>query len=331
MKAMVSPAEEGYRKEIEILRILSENRMPMGSTILQRELTKKGFLVNDRTVRYHLQLLAERGLIRNVGRHGRIITDKGLEELHNALAFEKVNFVITRYLSLAYRVSYNPQNRKGLLVANVSIIEKDSLERVLEIVRRLRREEILPAPYVKILYEDEEYQNVYVPKGKIGIFTVCNLTIDGILMHAGIPLILRYGGLVQFVNRKPSRFTELVAYEGTTIPPPEIFVYRRLTSVMRFLETGSGMLPANLREIPNEAREAAESILRELRNDGWGGLVAIGRPNEPVLGVPVSMDRCGISMIAGIIPLAALMEMNIPAETFAPHCLLPIEEMERID
>jgi repressor of nif and glnA expression len=329
--ATISSAEEGYRKEIEILKVLSEHRMPLGSTILQRELTKKGFLVNDRTVRYHLQLLAERGLVKNVGRHGRIITEKGLEELHNALAFEKANFVITRYLSLAYRVSYNPQSRKGLLVANVSIVGKDSLEKVLETIRRLRKEDMLPAPYVKILYEDEEYQNVYVPKGKIAVFTVCNLTIDGILMHAGIPLILRYGGLVQFVNKKPIRFTELVAYEGTTIPPPEIFVYRRLTSVMRFLETGSGMIPANLREIPYEAREATESILNELRNDGWGGLVAIGRPNEPVLGVPVSMERCGISMIAGIIPLAALMEMNIPAETFAPHCLLPIEEMERID
>ena len=321
--------DESYRKEIEILRILSEHKEPMGSTLLQRELARRGFLLGERTVRYHLQLLEERGLLKSVKRDGRVITERGLEELSRSLAYEKVGFVVTRHLSLAYRVGYDLENRKGNVVANVSITDEPYLDDALEIVRQLKKAKVLPAPYLKVLRGD--YGDIHVPEGKVAIFTVCNLTIDGVLMHAGIPLILKYGGLVQFVKYKPVRFVELISHEGTTIPPLEVFVYRRLTSVTRFLETGSGMIPANLREVPAEARGEVKEILNRLKADGWGGIVAFGKPNESVLGVPVAMDRCGISMAGGLIPLAALAELNIPVETFAPHCLMPIEDMERIE
>lgn len=83
--------------------------------------------------------------------------------------------------------------------------------------------------------------------------TVCNLTVDGILIRSGIPLVLKYGGILQFVNRKPVRFVELMSYEGTTVPPLEVFAYRNMTSIMGFLKTGAGLIPANYREIPREA------------------------------------------------------------------------------
>ena len=58
------------RKQIEILRILSEHAEPIGSSIIQRELAKRGFLFSERTVRYHLKILeggdlsrAMRGLV----------------------------------------------------------------------------------------------------------------------------------------------------------------------------------------------------------------------------------------------------------------------------
>ncbi|MBO3754185.1 MAG: DUF128 domain-containing protein [Candidatus Brockarchaeota archaeon] len=41
-------------------------------------------------------------------------------------------------------------------------------------------------------------------KSKVAPLTVCNLTVDGILIRSGIPLILKYAGILQFVNRRPA-------------------------------------------------------------------------------------------------------------------------------
>lgn len=322
--------DDTRRKEIEILRILSEYDKPVGSTIIQRELQKRGFFLSERTIRYHLQLLQTRGLTEGHSRDGRTITKEGLSELGNALAYQRVGFVLTDFLSMAFSATYNPGSEEGNVVANVSFVDKTFREDALTIVKALRRDNLLPAPYIKILDEGEDYLNISVPKGKIALFTVCNLTIDGVLMHAGIPLLMTYGGLVQFLNKRPVRFTELIAYDGTTIPPLEVFVYREMTSINNVLRTGSGTIPANLREIPAGARSAVQEIIKSLGRKGWGGILAFGQPNEPILGVPIGMDRVGMSTIGGLVPSAAIKEMGAHVDTFAPHCIMPVEDMERI-
>lgn len=321
---------ESFRKETEILRILSEFKRPVGSTLLRGELSKRGFLLSERTIRYHLQLLEMKGLVVGHERSGRTITPKGLEELSRALASQRIGFIVTRFLSMAYSVTYDPNADSGIVVANVSVIDKNFHDQMLEIVKALREANLLPAPYIIVLDENEEYKEISVPKGNIALFTVCDLTVDGVLMHAGIPLIFKYGGLVQTVNRKPIRFVDLISYEGTTIPPLEVFVRSNQTSIMRVLETGSGMLPVAFREIPSEARDRTVKILTNLKNKGWGCFLALGEPNEPVLGVPVAMDRFGLCMIGGITPSAALIELGAKVETFAPHCFVKVEEMKRI-
>jgi len=233
-------------------------------------------------------------------------------------------------MSLAYSATYDPAVDSGTVVANVSIIDKHLHNKTMETVKALHEINLLSAPYIKVLDENEEYHDISVPKGKFALFTVCNLTLDSILIHSGVPLFFEYGGLVQVVNRKPIRFVEIISYEGTTIPPLEVFVYKKMTSISRILKTGSGMLLATLREIPAEARERTVKILEKQKKKGWGGVLVLGEPNEPVLGVPVSMDRFGICMVGGIVPGAAMVEEGAQIVTFAPHCFIPIEEMTRI-
>jgi repressor of nif and glnA expression len=321
---------ESSRKEIEILRVLSEFDDPVGSTLLKRELRKRGFLLSERTVRYHLLLLEKKGFVLGHNRKGRTISPKGLEELSRALASQRLGFTTTRFMSLAYSATYNPATDSGTVVANVSILNKILHGKTLEIVKALHEMDLLSAPYIKVLDEDVEYCDISVPKGKIALFTVCNLTIDSILIHSGIPLSFEYGGLVQVVNRKPIRFAEIVSYEGTTIPPLEVFVYKKMTSITRLLKTGSGMLLATMREIPAEAREKTVKILENQKKKGWGGILVLGEPNEPILGVPVGMDRFGICMVGGIVPAAAMAEVGTEVVSAAPHCFIPIEDMTRI-
>jgi repressor of nif and glnA expression len=326
----MSQGNESARKTIEILRILSEFDSPVGSTLLKRELRKRGFLLSERTVRYHLQLLEAQGFVFGHNRRGRTITPQGLEELGRALASQRLGFVTTRFMSLAYSATYDPALDSGTVVANVSLIDRRLKDRTVEIMKALQSMNLLSAPYIKVLDENTEYCDISVPEGKIALFTVCNLTLDSILIHAGIPLVFGYGGLVQVVNRKPIRFVEIMSYEGTTIPPLEVFVYRKMTSILRILKTGSGMLLATMREIPAEARDRTVKIIENQQKKGWGGVLVLGEPNEPVLGIPVSMDRFGICVVGGIVPGAAMVEEGAQVVTAAPHCFVPIEEMTRI-
>jgi len=318
------------RKEIEILRILSEFAGPVGSTLLKRELRKRGFLLSERTVRYHLQLLEAKGFVLGHNRRGRTITQQGLEELSRSLATQRLGFTTTRFMSLAYSATYDPAVDSGTVVANVSLLNNSLQDKTLDTMKELQSMNLLLAPYIKVLNEKEVYCDISVPKGQFALFTVCNLTLDSILIHSGVPLFFKYGGLVQVVNRKPIRFVEIISYEGTTIPPLEVFVYRKMTSISRILKTGSGMLLATLREIPSEARERTVKILEEQQKKGWGGVLVLGEPNEPVLGIPVGMDRFGICIVGGIVPGAVMVEEGEQIVTFAPHCFIPIEEMTRI-
>ncbi|MEM2370747.1 MAG: NrpR regulatory domain-containing protein [Candidatus Bathyarchaeia archaeon] len=326
---MVGSAEIS-RLEIEILRILSESAEPIGSRLLQRELEKRGFFLSERAVRYHLQLLELKGLVAGHERGGRTITNQGLIELNRALVSQRVGFIITRFLSMACSVTYDYVTDSGLVVANVSIVDKSFYDKMLGIVRDLYDANLILAPYIKILDEGEEYRNIVVPEGKICLLTICDLTMDGVLIRSGIPLFFKYGGLVQMVNGKPLRFVDMISYEGTTISPLELFVRSNLTSVLKIVKIGSGVLPAGMREIVAEARERTHKIISRLKDKGWGGILAFGAPNEPVLGVPVSMDRFGLCMVGGLALAAALLEGGANIETFASYCLVPIEEMKKI-
>jgi repressor of nif and glnA expression len=321
---------EVSRLEIEILRVLSESAEPVGSRLLQRELEKRGFFLSERTVRYHLQLLELKGLVAGHERSGRTITSQGLAELSRALVSQRVGFVITRFLSMACSITYDYIADSGTVVANVSVLDKSFYDKMFGIVRELHAANLLLAPYIKVLDENEEYQNIVVPEGKIALFTICDLTVDGVLIRSGIPLFFRYGGLVQMVNGKPLRFIDMISYEGTTISPLELFVRSGQTSVLKVVKTGSGVLPVGMREIVAEARERTNKIVSTLKERGWGGILALGVPNDPVLGVPVSMDRFGLCMVGGLALAAALLEGGAKIETFASYCLVPIEEMRRI-
>ena len=324
------PENGSARKEIEILRILSEFDSPLGSTLLKRELRKRGFLLSERTVRYHLQLLEAKGFLFGHDRKGRTITQQGLEELSRSLATQRLGFTTTRFMALAYSATYDPKINNGTVIANVSLLNKNLQDDAIETMKALQNVNLLSAPYIKVLKENEEYCDISAQKGQVALFTVCNLTLDSMLIHSGIPLFFKYGGLVQVVNRKPIRFVEIISYEGTTIPPLEVFVHRKMTSISSVLKTGSGMLLATLREVPSEAREKTLKIIEEQQKKGWGGVLVVGEPNEPVLGIPVGMDRFGICMVGGIVPGAVMAETANHNITFAPHCFVPINEMTRI-
>lgn len=322
---------EVNRKLIEILRILSEQNHPVGARFIARKLSDRGYRLDERTVRYHLRFLDERGLTRNLGYDGRIITEKGLEELRNALVTDRIGFIITKIESLIFKADFDVNKGRGNVIVNLAVLSRKHFDKALKIMRKVVKAGYAVSPLVKILNEGEAFGRHIVPKGKVTILTLCSITLDAILHRAGIPISPMFGGIVQILDWKPVRFTELISYSGSTLDPLEIFSAKGLSSILRAVETGNGYVLANLREIPMDAVDKAREELEKAEKSSIGGVLEIGSPNTPVLNVPVRINHVGIAILGGINPLTAVSEVGIPIEVKAIEGSINIKELVDIN
>ncbi len=121
--------EKTEEKRFAIFRILSEADGPLGSSKITERLSSLGHDVGERTVRFHLLDMDKAGLTQNLGRHGRAITQRGLNELDDARGFEKVGFLSAKIDQMTYKMDFDLARKTGSVVLNVSLIERDELER----------------------------------------------------------------------------------------------------------------------------------------------------------------------------------------------------------
>lgn len=87
---------ESESRMIEILRILAKQDKPIGSKLIADELKEKGFNLGERAVRYHMQILDEKGYTKRKGYSGRVITDLGSEKLEKGLIYDQVDFIYSK-------------------------------------------------------------------------------------------------------------------------------------------------------------------------------------------------------------------------------------------
>jgi repressor of nif and glnA expression len=220
------------RKLIEILRILHENHEPIGARLIADRMNERGYPIGERGVRYHLRILDERGLTSRKGYDGRVITELGINELNNALVGDRLGFIITRIEKLIYDTTFDLKTGQGRVITNTSIIDKDDLDRTMEVLRGVVNDRFSISPHIKLIEEGTVTPDIMISPGKIGIATMCSITIDGILMKNGIPVNTRYGGILEVKGKKPVRFEDIIAYTGTTIDPMRIFISRKMTRVL---------------------------------------------------------------------------------------------------
>ncbi len=239
-------------------------------------------------------------------------------------------FTISRIEELIHGVTFDPSTKKGKVIVNVSLVDKKDLDKVLDIFSQVMYSGISVSPLIKIIEEGESTGNVLIEKGSAGIVTICSITVDGVLLKAGIPSKPKCGGIVQVRDRQPVRFTDLIMYVSTTIDPLEVLTSKNLTSVLQVITTGSGKILANFREVPMSAHDDVEGILEDLMESNFVGVLAVGEPNTSVLDVPVGRDHIGIAVIGGHNPLAAVLESDIKIQSRAISHLLEIREMKQL-
>lgn len=243
---------------------------------------------------------------------------------------EEMMFTNARIEEIMYNVTFNPKTRDGDIVANLSVVDKKSLDEVLEIFRQVMYSGLSVCSYVKLFDENESFSGYQVAPGKAGIATACSITIDGVFLKQGIPVRPKFGGIVQVKDRQPIRFTDMIRYDSTTIDPLEVLMSQDLTSVKEMTRTGSGKVLANFREVPMTAKDDVDHTINRLLTAGFYGILEVGEPNTPVLGVDVDRDHMGVIITGGTNPMAAVQESGIPIITKAIKGTLDFREMKKL-
>jgi HTH-type transcriptional regulator, global nitrogen regulator NrpRI len=312
---------------LSILKILDANPdQILGSGAISKQLKMHGIDLTERTVRYHLRILDERGFTKVFGKEGRMITVKGKEELTQALVSDKVGFVISKIETLSYLTDLDLETQEGNIILNISYFPEENLRSAIEIMRPVFSSPYVMSKKVVLKKSGERIGDVIVPDGQVGFGTVCSVTINGIFLKTGIPVTSRFGGVLQ-IDLDPVRFTALIAYEGSSLDPLEIFIKSKMTDVRGAVRKNSGKILASFREIPVVSIDRAMELKDALKEKGIGGILLIGNPNQPLLEMPVGLDRAGMIIVGGLNPIAALEEEGIPTVTKAMSTLYKFSEL----
>ncbi|HAL92155.1 MAG TPA: hypothetical protein DCM68_03925 [Verrucomicrobia bacterium] len=301
-----------------ILKVLHRIDRPAGSSQIEELLRGWGVDLSERSIRLYLLQLDADGLTELRSRRaGRVLTAKGRAEVEQGDVIERMGFIAGQIDELNYRMGFSLRAGMGTLVVNTTLLPAKDEVAAIEIVRPVFAARLGMGSRLLVLRAGAIYDASHassVPRGKIALVTICSVTLNGIFLKEGIPVTSRYGGLLEFRNRLPARFVELLDYEGTTQDPLELFIRARMTSVRKCEQTGSGLVGASFREFPSVALPAVLKIRDQLRLLGLDGILEVGVPNQPLYGIPVGEGRTGLVVLGGLNPAAALEEAGLASE-----------------
>jgi len=315
------------KKRLAILRILKESDRPISSQKIVELLNEIGQDISERTVRFHLKDMDADGLTEYVERRGRRITDKGLSEVSKARVVDKVGLINSKIDYFSYKMSFDLSKKSGTVVINISFIPVKEMEKSINILNHAFEHGFSMGSLIGLYFPGDLAGQEIVPDGYIGIGTVCSFTLNGVLTGKGIPVNSMFGGLLEIEKGKPSRFVEIIKYDGTSIDPLEIFIKSGMTDAAGAADKGKGRIGANFLEAPGAAREEIISIGEEMRLAGLGSFLTLGWPGHSILQVPINWGRMGGIVIGGLNPIAILEESGIDVVSKAVSGLVEYESL----
>jgi hypothetical protein len=256
-----------------------------------------------------------------------MVTPEGLEEVKEALAPEHLGFVREKLELLAFQTTFDPQKRTGKVPINTSLIDKDKFKKALSAMKEVFKAGICVSELVATAVEGEKLGSVVIPRGKLGLATMCSVTINGVLLKAGVPTEYRFGGVLEVRDSRPRRFVAIINYAGTSLDPSVQYIRAKMTSVSEAAKTGNGKILAVFRVIPAPARAIFEEKVAILKEVGITGVYALGNTSEPVCQIPVGLNQVGLVLLGGLNPVAAAVEAGIEVENVAESGLIDFEQL----
>lgn len=310
------------RKVFEILRILKEHQEPIGAKRLSELMADRGFVLSDRAVQYYLSYLDEIGFTRKVGNRGRILTEKGRAETESALVETRIGYIISRLERLAFRTTFDPRTGTGDVAYNLSLVPADQADEVAAIFEQVARAGFgFFSAYSTIRLDPQ------VHPGMTGFITVCSITMDGVLQRRGIPVRMVYGGRLGVTGGQPDEFQDLIGYHGTTADPLELLIDAGLTGVNDAVSGKSGVVLANVREVPSPARDRVEETAARMRDAGFRFPVTMG---TGVMNLPGDPHRLSVVSYSGMNLIAAAAEKGFVLENEIGAGTIPFDRFRSV-
>lgn len=286
---------------------------PDGLTSIQLcEILEKGGSpargLSERSIRLHLAELEEQGLILSQGRKGKILTDRGREELAASRLMNRVGNMAARIDALTWALDFDLEQRRGKILTNYSLVPFDALRANLEDFLSVFQKGYAMGRLLALYLPGQTVNERVVPEGMACLATVCSVTLNGLLLKRGIPVRSLFSGLLEIRHYQPQSFTDLILYEGTSLDPLELYIRSGLTNYLGAIRHGHGRIGAGFREVPAASRDQVEAIAAKAERLGMGAFMRIGEPEKPVFNIPVRESSCGVVVIGGLNPLSVFQE-----------------------
>ena len=213
----------------------------------------------------------------------------------------KVSFVLEEIFNLMSQVTFDHNTFEGEIITNISYIDKENLDESLEIINNLYKQ----YPHY---FMGDKYALLDGKDGKVGIATICSLTVDGILTNNGIVSIPIYSGLLEIDNRQP-RFIELISYTGSSVDPHEIFIKKDMCNIAT-IDGDNDRVLASVHSVPYVARDDALDIFDSINTAGFNFL-DIGKPNQYIYNSKIDMYHFGYATAGGLNPIVKVKEAGV--------------------
>jgi hypothetical protein len=279
----------------------------MGAKRLSELMAERGFVLSDRAVQYYLSYLDSMGFTEKIGNLGRILTPIGLDETDNALVDDRIGFIISKLERLAYRSTFDPITGTGDVAYNLSFVREEFAEKTKSVYDEVAKSGCGFFNSYRIVDRDPR-----VPQGSVGFITICSISMDGVFQRNGIPVKMAFGGRLDIENGAPRRFNDLIGYRGTTIDPLELFISSGLTSISNYTRSKTGVVLANVREVPSGAKKQVEETIKEMNSNGFIFPVTMG---NQVFNLPNNPFRLSIVAFSGMNYIGNAVENNIEIKT----------------
>jgi hypothetical protein len=282
--------EELDQRTYDLLRLVDRHG-PIGSIQLVELMDQRGYCIKDRTIRLTLSELDDIGLTEKVAGRGRRLTDRGRKELDQGDVSGRLEQIRAQISMLTSRVSYDPMEDSGVLVASGAFLNEGDVDAVRDVIARL---EALPLGPVPVALEPAAAGE----PGDYRVLAASSITLDGVLLAHGVNADLVTAGVLDYdasrdetVDERTdvsdadlgghiSRFVDVINGEGASIDVISLLIEAGRSDVSGLLDAGDhGLLIGDDRQFPinrfEEARDLALATRRAL-----GGVVDLRRPRE---------------------------------------------------
>ena len=99
---------------------------------------------------------------------------------------QRIQFTSSKIEDLMFRTTFNPKTMEGDVIVNLSLIDKQDYDDVFKIFSMAINSGLSVSPLLKILHEGDSIGDRKIAEGEVGFATVCSITIDGLLLKAGV-------------------------------------------------------------------------------------------------------------------------------------------------